>query len=285
MPVGHEWNRLAVSPSAQAVREAVLPVSELPISCIAPLAFVCGACVGSFLNVCIYRVPLGRSVVAPRSQCLHCSGQLAWYDTLPLVSYMVLGGRCRTCGARFPFRYVFVEALTGLLSALIVYRFGLSLTGLGFFVLSAALVVVSFIDLDHQIIPDAISLPGVLLGVIFAGVNPAVGWQSALIGAALGGSILFAVALGYQTLTGRQGMGGGDVKLLAMIGAFLGWRAVPFTLLLASCLGSVVGLGMMIRQRSDTRLTLPFGPFLACGALSYVFFGEALVAWYFEVLG
>ena len=196
----------------------------------------------------------------------------------------MLGGRCRACGARFSFRYFFVEALTGLLSALIVYRFGLSLPGLGFFVLSAALVVISFIDLDHQIIPDVISLPGVLLGVTFSGVNPAIGWQSALIGAALGGGILFAVALGYQALTGRQGMGGGDVKLLAMIGAFLGWRAVPFTLLLASFLGSAVGLGTMIRQHTDTKLALPFGPFLAFGALSYVFFGESLIDWYFDVL-
>lgn len=260
-------------------------LSELPTPFIVVPAFVCGACIGSFLNVCIYRIPLGRSVVSPRSHCLHCSGQLAWYDNLPLVSYVVLGGRCRMCGARFSFRYFFVEALTGLLGVLIVYRFGLSLAGLGFVVLSAALVVVSCIDLDHQIIPDAISLPGVLLGVIFAGVNPAVGWQSALIGAALGGGILFAVALGYQALTNRQGMGGGDVKLLAMIGAFLGWRAVPFTLLLASFLGSVVGLGTMIRQRSNTRLALPFGPFLACGALSYVFFGETIIEWYFEVLG
>lgn len=259
-------------------------LSELPAPFIIVSAFVCGACVGSFLNACIYRVPLGGSVISPRSHCLRCSSQLAWYDNLPLVSYVMLRGRCRTCGTRFSFRYFFVEALTGLLSALIVYRFGLSLAGLGFFVLSASLVVISFIDLDHQIIPDGISLPGVLLGVIFSGVNPAVGWQNALIGAALGASILFAIALGYQTLTGRQGMGGGDVKLLAMIGAFLGWRAVPFTLLLASFLGSVVGLSTMIRQHSDTKLALPFGPFLAFGALSYIFFGESLMEWYFEIL-
>ena len=247
-------------------------------------AFIFGACIGSFLNVCIYRIPLGRSVVSPGSQCLRCASRLAWYDNIPLVSYVVLAGRCRACGARFSFRYLCVEALTGLLSALVVYRFGLSLPGLGFFVLSTALVVISFIDLDHQIIPDVISLPGVLLGVTFSGVNPAIGWQSALIGAALGGGILFAVALGYQALTGRQGMGGGDVKLLAMIGAFLGWRAVPFTLLLASFLGSAVGLGTMIRQHRDTKLALPFGPFLAFGALSYVFFGESLIDWYFDVL-
>ncbi len=259
-------------------------LNELPAPFLIVSAFVCGTCVGSFLNVCLYRVPLGRSVISPRSHCLSCSSQLAWYDNLPLVSYMILGGRCRTCGARFSFRYFFVEALTGLLSVLIVYHFGLSLLGLGFFVLSAILVVVSFIDLDHQVIPDVISLPGVVLGVLFSGFNPAVGWQSAMIGAALGAGILFAIAFGYQVLTGRQGMGGGDVKLLAMIGAFLGWRAVPFTLLLASFLGSVVGLGAMILQRSDTKLALPFGPFLAFGALGYVFFGESLIEWYLDVL-
>ena len=223
-------------------------------------SFVFGACIGSFLNVCIYRIPLGRSVVSPRSQCLRCASRLAWYDNIPLVSYVVLAGRCRACGARFSFRYWCVEALTGLLAALIVYRFGLSLPGLGFFVLGAALVVVSCIDLDHRIIPDVISLPGVLVGVGFSAVNPALSWHSSLLGVALGAGILLALALGYQALTGRQGMGGGDVKLLAMIGAFLGWRAVLFTLLLASFLGSAVGLGTMIRQHSDTKLALPFGP-------------------------
>lgn len=258
-------------------------VSEPPTPFVVVASFVFGACIGSFLNVCIYRLPLGRSVVSPRSQCLRCASQLAWYDNIPLVSYVVLAGRCRACGARFSFRYFCVEALTGLLSALIVYRFGLGLPSLGFFVLGAALVVVSCIDLDHQIIPDVISLPGVLVGVGFSAVNPALSWQSSLLGVALGAGILLALALGYQALTGRQGMGGGDVKLLAMIGAFLGWRAVLFTLLLASFLGSAVGLGTMIRQHSDTKLALPFGPFLACGALGYVFFGEGLIAWYFGV--
>lgn len=188
------------------------------------------------------------------------------------------------CSAQFSSRYFFIETLTGLLAVLVVYRFGLSGAGLGIFVFSAALVVITFIDLDHQIIPDVISLPGVVAGIAFSFVNPYVTSISSLIGVALGASILLAVALSYRALTGREGMGGGDVKLLAMIGAFLGWQSVPFTLLFASCTGSAVGIGAMIRQNSDAKLALPFGPFLSFGALCYLFWGDSLINWYLRLL-
>ena len=259
-------------------------LTELPLSFIATSAFVFGACIGSFLNVCVYRLPIEQSVVFPSSHCFSCGTDLAWYDNIPLLSYLILRGRCRTCETQFSPRYFFVEMLTGFLTVLIVYRFGLSWATAGFFLFTAALVVITFIDLDHQIIPDVISLPGVIVGVAFSFINPYVSWTSSLIGVAIGAGILLAVALGYQALTGREGMGGGDVKLLAMIGAFLGWHSVPFTLLFASFLGSAVGLATMIRQHSDTKLALPFGPFLAFGALSYMFFGNELINWYFGLL-
>ncbi len=259
-------------------------LTELAPSFLAVSVFIFGACIGSFLNVCVYRIPLEQSVVSPGAHCFGCSSPLAWYDNIPLLSYLILRGRCRVCSAQFSSRYFFIETLTGLLAVLVMYRFGLSVAGLGLFVLSAALVVVTFIDLDHQIIPDVISLPGVVAGVVFSFVNPDVTWSSSLIGVALGAGILLAVALGYQACTGREGMGGGDVKLLAMIGAFLGWQSVPFTLLFASSIGSAVGIGAMIRQHRDAKLALSFGPFLSFGALCYLFFGDPLINWYFGLL-
>jgi len=154
----------------------------------------------------------------------------------------------------------------------------------GYFAFSAALVVITFIDLDYQIIPDVISLPGAVAGVLFSLVSPALSLWSSLIGLVLGAGILLAVALGYRAVTGREGMGGGDVKLLAMIGAFLGWRAVLFSLFAASFVGSVVGVAAMVRNHADSKLALPFGPFLSFGALCYLFFGEQLIGWCLTLL-
>ncbi len=248
--------------------------------------FVFGACVGSFLNVCICRLPVNESVVSPPSHCRACKALLPWHDNLPLLGYLMRRGRCGSCGEKFSIRYFMVELLTGLLAVVLTWQFGPSLTTLGYFAFAAALVVITFIDLDHQIIPDVISLPGVLAGLLFSLLSPLPTltlWTS-FIGALVGGGTLLAVALGYQLLTGREGMGGGDVKLLAMIGAFLGWRAIPFTIFIASLLGSIVGVTAMIRNRADSKLALPFGPFLSFGALSYLFIGESLIAWYLGLL-
>jgi leader peptidase (prepilin peptidase)/N-methyltransferase len=250
------------------------------------LAFVFGACIGSFLNVCIYRMPLEESIVFPGSHCRACSTPLPWYDNLPLLSYVIRRGRCGSCGAKFSARYFFVELLTALIAVALVWQFGLTLTTLGYFVFAAALIVITFIDFDHQIIPDAISLPGILVGLVFSLLSPlpTLNIWTSLIGAFVGGGFLLAIALGYQFVTGREGMGGGDVKLLAMIGAFLGWRAIPFTIFFASCVGSIIGVGAMIRRQADSQLALPFGPFLSFGALGYLFFGEQLIAWYLGLL-
>ena len=251
---------------------------------LAIFAFVFGAVIGSFLNVCIYRLPLRESIAFPASHCRACLALLSWYENLPLISYLFQRGCCRSCGASFSPRYFFVELFTGLLTVVLVWRFGLTITTGGYFVFCAALIVMTFIDLDYQLIPDVISLPGIIVGFLFSLVSPTVSWSSSLIGIVLGAGVLLIVAEGYRLLTGREGMGGGDVKLLAMIGAFLGWRAVPFTLFTASCVGSLVGVTAMVRQHTNTQLALPFGPFLALGALGYLFFGEQIIEWYLSLL-
>ncbi len=240
-----------------------------------------GAIVGSFANVCILRIPEGESVVAPRSRCPKCRREIAWYDNVPVLSWCLLRGRCRYCGVPISFRYVVVELLTAAAAIALYARVGFGLEWAVSFLFVTALIVVTFIDLDHRIIPDVVSVPGIAIGFLlsFRG-DPGPGPVSSAIGLLTGGGILLAVAWGYAALTGREGMGVGDVKLLGMIGAFLGWKAVPFTMLASSLSGSVVGLTLMWRTGSDSKIAIPFGPFLALGALLYVFCGDEILRWY-----
>jgi len=245
--------------------------------------FLVGAILGSFLNVCIGRIPAGESIVSPPSHCPACGAGISPRDNIPLLSYVLLRGRCRSCGAAISLRYPVVEALTGIMLVLLFHRFGPSpqLAVYGVFV--AALIVISFIDLDHQIIPDVISLPGIVLGLICAALGQSVPLLDSAIGVLVGGGILYGVAVGYHALTGREGMGGGDIKLLAMIGAFLGWQAVFVTLILGSFAGSVIGIALILVQGKDSRVPIPFGPFLACGALCALAFGDELIRWYLRL--
>jgi leader peptidase (prepilin peptidase)/N-methyltransferase len=247
-------------------------------------AFIIGACIGSFLNVCIYRIPLSKSIVAPGSMCPRCGNPIRFYDNIPILSYLWLRGRCRQCRTPVSLRYPLVELLTALLFTAVAHRFGISLEAGIYMAFSAVMVTITFIDIDHRIIPDRISLPGILLCFLAALALPNMGWKAALLGILVGGGTLFVVAWGYSLLTGKEGMGGGDIKLLAMIGALLGWQGVVFTIFSASLLGTVVGLGLMVRTRSDMKLAVPFGPFLAAGALAYIFVGPELVAWYFGLM-
>lgn len=242
--------------------------------------FVFGTIVGSFLNVCIHRLPARESVIAPRSRCGSCRTPIRSYDNIPVLSYLLLRGRCRACAAPIPVRYPLVELLTGLAAVATHALHGWSLSFPVSFAFVCALIVVSMIDLDHQIIPNVISVPGIAVGFVAAVLLGEPSWHASLGGLLLGGGILWIVSEGYFRLTGREGMGGGDVKLLAMIGAFLGWRAVPITLLLASLSGTLVGLGVMLARGSGARTPIPFGPFLAAGALCALFFGESLIRWY-----
>lgn len=247
------------------------------------LVFVFGTIIGSFLNVCIYRLPHGRSVVFPPSSCPHCTTPIRPYDNIPLLSYVILRGRCRACRAPVSPRYPAIELLTGLAAIAVFHLDGWSAHLPVSFVFVCALITISLIDLDHQIIPDQISLPGIVVGFACALLLGQPRWTDSLIGLLAGGGFLWAVAEGYYRLTGREGMGGGDIKLLAMIGAFLGWRALPVTLMLASLGGSLVGLGLILAHRSDARVPIPFGPFLAAGAVCALFFGEPLLAWYLRL--
>lgn len=248
------------------------------------LAFIFGACIGSFLNVCIYRIPAALSIVHPGSSCPRCKTMIPFYDNIPILSYLLLMGKCRNCQAPIAIRYPFVELLGGLFALACAMSFGPTLHGLVVFAFIATLTVVTFIDLDHRIIPDAISLPGIPLFFLAALAVPSVTWRASAIGIVVGGGSLFAVAWVYQFMTGREGMGGGDIKLLAMIGAMIGWQGILFTLFAASAIGTIVGLLAMIRSGKGMRLAIPFGPFLAMGAIIYLFFGQGLIAWYFNFL-
>jgi leader peptidase (prepilin peptidase) / N-methyltransferase len=247
------------------------------------VAFLFGAVVGSFLNVCIYRVPAGKSVVFPPSACPQCQSAIRWFDNIPIFSYLFLRGRCRSCAAPISWRYPLVELLNGCLTAALLLRVGPTLTFVALFLFCSSLVVITFVDLDHQIIPDAISLPGIVVGFIFSFFLPWHSWSNSLIGIAAGGGSLFLVAWSYERLTGKEGMGGGDIKLLAMMGAFFGWRAVPFIIFAASLVGSVIGLTVMKLQKKDAKLAIPFGPFLAFGAVLYIFFGRQIIFWYLNL--
>lgn len=247
--------------------------------------FVAGAAVGSFLNVCICRLPKDESVVFPPSRCPRCGYSIRWYDNIPLLSYLALRGRCRRCRARISPRYLLVEALNALLALLLFLRFGPTLTFLVLFLFCSALVVVTFIDLEHQIIPDEISLPGIVVGFLCSFILPWQSWLGSLLGILLGGGSLLLVASAYHRLTGKEGMGGGDIKLLAMMGAFLGWKAVPFIIFTSSLAGSVIGISLMLIRKQDSRLAIPYGPYLAFGALLYIFYGRQLIRWYLGIGG
>lgn len=250
-----------------------------------PVVFVLAALIGSFLNVCIHRIPDGRSIAFPASHCPRCQTPIRPWDNIPIVSYLLLRGRCRHCAVRIPIRYPLVEALTGIAGLATYHSFGAAPQSLLLFAFICSLIVITFIDIDHQIIPDVISLPGIAVGFVAAFLPGPPDWQESLIGIVVGGGILWAIAEGYFRLTGRDGMGGGDVKLLAMIGAFLGWRAIPITLMLASLTGTVVGLVAMLRSGGGRQMAIPFGPFLAAGAIAALFAGDALIEGYLTLTG
>lgn len=253
------------------------------------IVFVFGTLIGSFLNVCIVRIPSGQSVISPPSHCPKCNHGVAFFDNIPLISYIFLRGRCRACGETISPRYFLVELLMGTFAIALFERFGLSFSFFVSFLFVAALIVISFIDLDVRIVPDVISLPGIICGLVLSLVGYfAIGRDvdlvpspvSSIIGILAGGGFLLATAWLYEKFTGVEGMGGGDIKLLAMIGAFLGWPSIPITLFIASLVGSVVGLSCMALTGAGRRLALPFAPFLCSGAILFIFFGEQIIHFY-----
>ena len=239
-------------------------------------AFIFGAAIGSFLNVCIFRLPAKTSIITPGSRCPHCLKPLRFYDNIPLISFILLRGKCRDCGGKISWRYPLVELLTAVFALMLFLKFGLTLKFFAFFIFVAVLIVITFIDLDHQIIPDIISLPGIPLFFLAAIFLVRIPWLEALLGLLIGGGILFAIAVVYELITKREGMGGGDIKLLAMIGGFLGWKSLMFVLFFSSFSGAIIGITAMIIKKQDMKYAVPFGPFLAAAAVAYIFWGEAL---------
>lgn len=241
-------------------------------------AGIFGAIVGSFLNVVILRLPnQDQSIIYPASHCPKCSSPLQWYENIPLLSYIFLKGKCSHCKVSIPLQYPLVELLMALLAAAIVFTFNLSFTAAGYFLFSAALLVIIFIDIHHQIIPDVISLPGIILGFLFSLISDSVTWQSSLIGLLVGGGVLYAVAFFYFMFRKIDGMGGGDIKLLAMIGAWLGWQSLPFVIFVSSFTGSIAGLVAMTYQKKGGRTRIPFGPFLSVAALLFLFYSDKIL--------
>lgn len=243
--------------------------------------FIFGAAIGSFLNVCIYRLPAKISLVKPNSQCPHCHHPIRFYDNIPIISFIFLQGVCRYCNKAISWRYPLVELITAVLALLLFIKFGLSFKFLVFFIFAAVLIVITFIDLDHQIIPDILTLPGIPIFFLAAIFMAEVPWLDALLGVLIGGGILFIIAIVYELISKREGMGGGDIKLLAMIGGFLGWKSLIFILLFSSFAGAVIGLAAMIIKKEDMKYAVPFGPFLSAAVVAYIFWGEKFTRFLF----
>ena len=246
----------------------------------ATLVTLFGLIIGSFMNVCIYRIPRHLSPARPRSSCTTCGHMLAWYENIPIGSYLVLRGRCRGCGAPISLMYPVIEAITGLMFLGAYLLYGLSPLLVARLLFGCAMIVLFVIDLQHKILPNVITLPGIVAGLLLSEVAGP-GWKDSLLGIVAGGGMLWAIAEIYYRVRKEEGLGMGDVKMLAMIGAFLGWKLMLLTLVLASFSGTIVGIGVLIAKKESLKYALPFGTFLAVGAIAAAAVGDRFVAWYF----
>jgi leader peptidase (prepilin peptidase)/N-methyltransferase len=244
---------------------------------------VFGLVIGSFLNVCIFRIPRNISIVFPSSRCPSCNHPIRAWDNIPVFSYLVLGGRCRHCGAKISLQYPLVEALNAFFYVAVFWRYGFGWDSGVYALFCSSLLVITFVDIEFQIIPDRITLPGIVMGLL-AGLllmpdpfmrTTLLGYKASVIGLLSGGGFFYLVAV-----LSRGGMGGGDIKMMAMVGALMGWKTVMLTTFLGSLTGSVVGLFLMIFRGRGRKAKIPFGPFLALGAVITLFFGEEILAWY-----
>ncbi|MFH2013088.1 MAG: prepilin peptidase [Pseudomonadota bacterium] len=241
------------------------------------IPFIFGTIIGSFLNVCIFRLPKKESLKFPFSYCPSCQKPIKFYHNIPILSYIFLRGKCSYCGESISFRYFIVELLTGLFSLVLFLKFGLSLSYFVFFAFCAALIVITFIDIDHQIIHNVITFPGIVIGLTISFFLPGMAFKDSIIGIAAGGGGFLLLALGYKIVAKREGMGMGDIKLISMIGAFIGLKGVLVTIFAGSLFGALIGLTVMLKEKKDTKFAVPFGPFLAMGAIIYIFWGDMIV--------
>lgn len=247
-------------------------------------AIALGFVVGSFLNVCIYRLPRNESLAWPASHCPICAAPIKGYDNIPLISYLLLNARCRACQQPISIQYPIVEAGNGIGYGLILWQFDVGWPTIVYAALFSALLVIAWIDFSHQIIPDRITLPGIVVGLLCSGTILPVGFLNSVLGVMVGGGILWVLAWLSPYLFGKEGMGGGDIKLLAMIGAFLGWKPAVLTVLIGSLMGSITGIGLMMFKMMKKDEYLPFGPFLALGAVVSMFFHHKILDWYLGFL-
>ena len=264
-------------------------------------AFLFGLVVGSFLNVCILRIPADKSIVLPASSCTKCGKAIAPYDNIPVLSWLILGGKCRNCKTNISPMYPAVELLTGLLFVACYFAFGLTVDALKWATFSALLVVLTITDLRERILPDVVNFFGVGVGLLFSFFTkptdgtalwianrlfdfpppqPVLSFADAVLGAAVGSGLLWVVAEGYFRLRGREGMGLGDVKMMAAVGVFLGLKRTLMTILAGSLLGSVIGILLISLSKKDRNYELPFGTFLGAGGLLVLFFGTPVLQWY-----
>ena len=248
------------------------------------IVFLFGAVIGSFLNVCIYRLPREESVAWPASRCPSCGKPIAIYDNVPILSYLILQGRCRVCQVPISIQYPLVEVANALGYLMVFEMFGFTGVACVYAGLLSALIVITGTDLSHTMIPDAVTLPGIVVGLLCATVILPIGWVDSLLGMALGGGLLWALAWASPYVFGKEGMGGGDIKLMAMVGAFIGWKPVLLAIMIGSFLGSVVGVGLMALGIMRRDQYIPFGPFLAAGSLLALLFHQPLFDWYWSLI-
>ncbi len=257
----------------------------VPRAWIAPFGVIFGLIIGSFLNVVIYRLPRGLDVSRPRSRCPRCKTLIPWYRNIPVFSWLLLRGHCGDCSEPISARYPLVELAVGVLFGAAVYRWGASWTALSSMIFGAAMLVLALIDYDFKILPNAITLPGIAVGFALSFLDLRIPWIDSAIGIVAGGGLLYGVAWAYLKLRGQQGMGMGDVKMIAMIGAFVGWQGALSTIFLGSMFGSVVGLTLMKIKGREWDHALPFGTFLALAAVIVDWAGPELLRWYWGLLG
>lgn len=247
--------------------------SALPIFSLFAACF--GVVVGSFLNVVILRLPKDNiSIAFPASHCPVCKHPLSWYENIPILSYLLQMGKCRHCKTTIALQYPIVELLMGILTLALYSTYGFTITFASYFMLTASLLTISYIDIHLQIIPDSLTIPGILAGFIFSLVTPQVSWLDSLLGVLIGGGVLYIVAWVYRLLRGKEGMGGGDIKLLAMLGGFLGWQSICFIIFVSSITGIIVGTLALVRKNWGIKTKIPFGPFLCFSAICYIFFSN-----------
>ena len=244
------------------------------------LIFILGLIVGSFSNVCVYRIPRNESIVYPASHCPKCHTTIKPIDNIPLLSYILLKGRCRNCKSKISIRYPVVEFLTGFIYLQIYLVYGLSIQTLIYVILASSLIIISFIDLKEQIVPDVISLPGIVLGFIISFFVPYISFINSGLGILVGGGIILIIGLAGSVIFKKEAMGGGDVKLAAMIGAFLGWRYIIISLFLGFFLGAIVGIVLILSKIKSREDVVAFGPFIVLGSLITLLCGEKILSWY-----